>query len=131
MYDSAEERVSCQSDYEEDEQQERQQNQKLRQVKVVNTLNPSAQGGSAVSDFTRKTKLPGNKVRSAYQSAISFSKHLGDAVESDNEKDPMRFNDDDTPYPLGDVTQKLKHNKRTTQSKTTRTTSHKMPADRA
>lgn len=46
---------------------------KRKYVKVINTLNPSQ---DSASGFTRKTKLPRQKVRSAYQSAISFSNQL-------------------------------------------------------
>jgi len=55
-----------------------------RFVKVINTLNPSHESASA---FTRKTKLPG-KVRSAYQSNISFSHKM---EEQSNEKHNLTF----------------------------------------
>lgn len=57
--------------------QERDRAVDRRFVKVVNTLEPS-QG--SVSGFTRKTKLTG-KVRSAYQSVISFSNKLDNENE--------------------------------------------------
>ena len=56
-----------------------------RIVKVINTLNPSH---DSASGFTRKTKLPGNKVRSAYQSVISFSNKM---VDHSDEKLNMTF----------------------------------------
>lgn len=58
----------------------------IKYVKVISTLEPSQGSKSAL---TRKTKLP-DKKRSAYQSAISFSKHL---ENGDEDEKGMKFGD--------------------------------------
>ena len=51
----------------------------MKYVKVIGTLEPSQGSKSAL---TRKTKLP-DKMRSAYHSAIQFSKNLDNPDEDE------------------------------------------------
>lgn len=67
--------------YKQDEVGYRRDRAKKIYVKVINTLEPSHESASA---FTRKTKLPGHKVRSAYQSVISFSNQLNAEHSQEN-----------------------------------------------
>ena len=95
-------------------------------VKVINTLDPSHESASA---FTRKTKMPRHKVRSAYQSVISFSNQLNAAPDDNSQENNgqvLEFNTvKNNNY--GDNTRKLLKvaGGLTNKSKTTRTTSNK------
>ena len=102
-------------------------------VKVINTLDPSHE---SVSVFTRKTKMPRHKVRSAYQSVISFSNQLNAADENSQENNiaagqVLEFNNnnagDGNRYYRDANTRKLLKvaGGLTNKSKTTRTTSNK------